>query len=161
MNYRPTAFLFIIIGCLASIFIFYPVHDFMSYVEYVNGLQAESYNFDTSFSYVLHKFIKTMQGSRPLGTLLLGIVGIIIGLCFYFVLQRFNTKQKIIENLQSEIGRDITAIIARGESSHLEFKSSFRWDLKQNAVNKGLEHAVLKTLAAFMNTEGGSLLIGI
>ncbi|MCK5914953.1 MAG: hypothetical protein KAG92_02345, partial [Deltaproteobacteria bacterium] len=137
MNLRSNIFLFIIIGFLASIFIFYPVHDFMSYVEYINGLQVEVFDFDTSFGYVLHKFIKTMQGGRLLGTLLLGIVGIIIGLCFYFTLKHFNTKQKIIENLQSEIGRDIAAIIARGESSHLEFKSSFRWDLKQNSVNKG------------------------
>ena len=67
----------------------------------------------------------------------------------------------MIENLQNEIGRDITSIIAQGESGRLEFKSSFRWDFKQNGVNKGLEGAILKTLAAFMNSEGGSLLIGV
>ena len=37
-----------------------------------------------------------------------------------------------------------------------------RWDLK-NAVedDKNITHAVLKTIAAFLNTEGGDLLSGV
>lgn len=161
MNFRSNMLLFIIIGFFASLFIFYPVHDFMSYHEYVRGLQVQVYEFNSSFGYVLHKLAKTLSGDRLLGTLLFGMVGIVTGLCFYFVLQRFNTSRRIIANLQDEIGRDIIPIIAQGESSRLEFKSSFRWDVQKNGVNKVLEGAVLKTIAAFMNTEGGSLLIGI
>jgi predicted HTH transcriptional regulator len=36
-----------------------------------------------------------------------------------------------------------------------------RWDLKTNQVNKKLEEVVLKTIAAFSNGEGGTLLIGV
>ncbi len=161
MNFRFNIFLFVIIGFFASIFIFYPVHDFMSYHEYVRGVQVQVYEFNSSLGYVLHKFIKTIAGDRLLGTLIFGIVGVVTGLFFYFVLQRFNTNRRIIENLQNEIGRDIVSIIAQGESGRLEFKSTFRWDIKQNGVNKGLEGAVLKTIAAFMNSKGGSLLIGV
>lgn len=48
------------------------------------------------------------------------------------------------------------------ESKTLEFKSSLRWNLKENRQDD--EHvtpAVLKTIAAFLNTEGGDLLIGV
>ena len=34
-------------------------------------------------------------------------------------------------------------------------------DLKQNTQNKAMEQAVVKTVAAFLNTEGGTLLIGV
>lgn len=47
------------------------------------------------------------------------------------------------------------------ENSKTEFKSSLRWDIKTNRVNKDLEKTVAKTIAAFLNTRGGTLFIGI
>ncbi len=48
------------------------------------------------------------------------------------------------------------------ESKTLEFKSSLRWNLKQDRKDaKHVTHAALKTIAAFLNTEGGDLLIGV
>ena len=52
-------------------------------------------------------------------------------------------------------------LIAEGESDELEFKSSLRWDYKQEAVNKRLEDVVVKSIAAFGNGQGGTLLIGV
>lgn len=52
-------------------------------------------------------------------------------------------------------------MIEEGESDELEFKSTLRWDLAQGAVNKALEEAVLKSIAAFANAHGGTLLIGV
>ncbi len=48
------------------------------------------------------------------------------------------------------------------ESKTLEFKSTLRWNLKEDRKDdKHVTHAVLKTIAAFLNTEGGDLLIGV
>lgn len=55
----------------------------------------------------------------------------------------------------------VTELISRGESDNLEFKSTFRWDIRQNKKNPAIEHASLKTMAAFMNSDGGDLLIGV
>ena len=52
--------------------------------------------------------------------------------------------------------------LAAGEHEALEFKSSLRWDHRQERVNKDLEDTVVKTLAGFLNSgEGGRLLIGV
>ena len=48
-----------------------------------------------------------------------------------------------------------------GESEEVEFKSSFRWDYKENRKNKALEGVIAKAVAGFMNAKGGVLLIGI
>lgn len=57
---------------------------------------------------------------------------------------------------------EIEELIAYGESERIEFKSTFRYDLKQKEVNKKLEYYnIVKTIAAFLNTEGGDLFIGI
>lgn len=52
-------------------------------------------------------------------------------------------------------------LIAEGESDELEFKSTLRWDLKEGTVNKKLEEVILKTVAAFANSQGGTLLVGV
>jgi uncharacterized protein with ParB-like and HNH nuclease domain len=52
-------------------------------------------------------------------------------------------------------------MIAEGESDELEFKSTLRWDIKEGVVNKKIEEANLKTVAAFANSQGGTLLIGV
>jgi hypothetical protein len=58
--------------------------------------------------------------------------------------------------------RNAEELIKQGESKTLEFKSTLRWSLKENRKDDaGVTHAVLKTIAAFLNTEGGDLLIGV
>ncbi len=43
----------------------------------------------------------------------------------------------------------------------MEFKSSLRVNLHTMKPDVKIEHAVLKTLAAFLNTHGGTLVIGV
>ena len=58
--------------------------------------------------------------------------------------------------------REVKELIARGESKTLEFKSTLRWNMKENRKDaERITHAVLKTIAAFLNTEGGDLIIGV
>lgn len=56
---------------------------------------------------------------------------------------------------------DIQTLIERGEGPTTEFKSSFRWDLTHGRVNRDLQTVVSKTVAAFLNSGGGTLIIGI
>lgn len=53
------------------------------------------------------------------------------------------------------------SLIEKGESNQVEFKSTLRKNLHTNALDKNIEHAVLKTINAYMNTSGGTLLIGV
>lgn len=47
------------------------------------------------------------------------------------------------------------------EGVQLELKSSVRWDYSTCCVNKDLIKPIVKTIAAFLNTQGGTLLIGV
>ena len=57
--------------------------------------------------------------------------------------------------------KDVKEMIEAGEHEKLEFKTSLRWDGKLQQVNKELEKTVMKTIAAFLNSEGGHLVIGV
>ena len=57
--------------------------------------------------------------------------------------------------------RKINQYIKEGEGDQLEFKSTLRWDLKAGKTNQAIERSCLKTITAFLNTHGGTLLIGV
>ena len=52
-------------------------------------------------------------------------------------------------------------LIELGESKHVEFKQTARVNSHTNRRDPVMEQMVVKTVAAFMNTEGGTLLIGV
>jgi predicted HTH transcriptional regulator len=52
-------------------------------------------------------------------------------------------------------------LVARGEGVGTEFKSTLRTNLKTGLVDSRIEREVLKSLAAFMNGDGGTLIIGV
>lgn len=55
----------------------------------------------------------------------------------------------------------IKDLISSEESFNLEFKSSFAYDIKEDKLNKDLRNSVSKEILAFMNSGGGTLLIGV
>jgi hypothetical protein len=55
----------------------------------------------------------------------------------------------------------LTELIAGGESGKVEFKSTARWSLRDGKVEQFVEHAMLKTIAGFLNAGGGTLVIGV
>jgi len=58
--------------------------------------------------------------------------------------------------------RQAEELLKLHESKTLEFKSTLRWNLREDRKDPAVvTHAVLKTIAAFLNTDGGDLLIGV
>ena len=89
------------------------------------------------------------------------VAGIILALMLvkkYSYQLRDLPRQKLLENNFRE---ELQGLIAAGESASLEFKSTVRMNLKTGKKGKEIEIAWLKTVAAFMNSDGGILLIGV
>ena len=55
----------------------------------------------------------------------------------------------------------IMRTLRTGESKTIEFKQTFSVDVKTNKKEKYIEKVILKTLVAFLNTDGGILLVGV
>src|SRR6185503_20067734 len=56
---------------------------------------------------------------------------------------------------------DLSKVVERGESEAVEFKSTLRTNLHTGNKDPRMELSVRKTLAGFLNTNGGMLVIGI
>jgi predicted HTH transcriptional regulator len=55
----------------------------------------------------------------------------------------------------------VSKMISSGESKQVELKSSFLWDYQTSTPNKELNKPVIKCISAFLNSEGGTLIIGV
>jgi predicted HTH transcriptional regulator len=55
----------------------------------------------------------------------------------------------------------VHSLINQGEGNNLEFKSTVRMNLKNGKAGKEIEFAWLKAVVAFLNSDGGTLLIGV
>jgi len=56
---------------------------------------------------------------------------------------------------------NVSHIIEEGEGFLTEFKETLRYDRRRKIVNKEVERMVMKTIVAFLNAKGGTILIGV
>lgn len=101
-----------------------------------------------------------------------GLIGELIAQLSVFEC-RLSTYPKNLAHLEEKILRIREAVqlandsdyvlelIRRGESKKLEFKSTLRMNLMSGKPDWNIEHAVLKTIVAYLNTDGGVLLVGV
>jgi serine/threonine protein kinase len=75
---------------------------------------------------------------------------------------RPKSAEEVLDELRDiERGADLELLIAGGESASLEFKQTMRWDTKLQKRSAEVLKASMKAVCAFLNTGGGTLLIGV
>ena len=73
-----------------------------------------------------------------------------------------DTIDSVMSSLSKLSGRDLIAeLIRRGESKTTEFKETFCFDIRTKKREAYITDGIVKTIAAFLNTDGGSLLVGV
>ena len=80
---------------------------------------------------------------------------------------------KNVDNIQDDLSKLLESIgrlgivdkikseIRTGEGKYLEFKQTLSLCMREKQKKEYVEHAILKTLCGFMNTDGGVLLVGV
>lgn len=85
-----------------------------------------------------------------------GLLGgsVIVLVVVIWVMDRFGVRQP-------EQPQTAAELIAAGESHSVEFKQTARWNVHSQQKDPKIELVIGKTVAGFLNADGGSLLIGI
>jgi predicted HTH transcriptional regulator len=96
---------------------------------------------------------KALQSQDTFNFWVIGIAALVtLGTAIWLVLQEFLGQTKRIT---------LEEALSAGENRTIEFKSTFQWDLHQNKRNEERQLDVLKAIAGFLNTAGGTLFIGV
>jgi membrane protein YdbS with pleckstrin-like domain len=73
-----------------------------------------------------------------------------------FITRRINAERRT-----ETASPDISSLLKGNEHERLEFKSSLRFDRRAGNVNRELERTAMKSIAGFLNSEGGHLVLGV
>jgi Schlafen, AlbA_2 len=110
---------------------------------------------------ITHQFTKAFSFSMlPMAYIFIFTGAVLGGLSGIFWLSITNQK-RVVKTQKFLLATDTQSLIEGGENHYVEFKSSIRYDYRQKTTNRVLEGVIAKTIAGFMNAEGGKLLIGV
>ena len=144
----------IALGVAVGVFVLLPVNEFVYYSEFqATGRPA--------VVFAVGQLQQALRGKLPQKTSLYSIVGVVLSLGGAAIYASMARRSERIRQLSAALDEDVRGTIAGGESAGLEFKSTLRWDLREGRINRSLETVVVKTLAGYMNSRGGTLLIGV
>jgi CheY-like chemotaxis protein len=76
-------------------------------------------------------------------------------------LDALNLRRYMLTIKQIGTPTSIADLIGKPESATLEFKSTLQWNVREQQKDVSLRFNVLKTIAAFLNSNGGTLVIGV
>ena len=141
---------------------------------FVMSLSLSLFTLMKMLQFFLSEFVDNMD-SIEIGDMMLDSTLVIIGslvVCvmyyedekrdiFRYTLRSFLDENSEYLGIKDREKEDALHLISKGESETLEFKSTLRTNLQTGETDKRMEKAVLKTLVAFLNTDGGTLFIGV
>ena len=79
-----------------------------------------------------------------------------------FLVRLVERNPKIFRGIKTESeGDKILSLVKNGENNNVEFKETLRTNLYTNDFDRKIEHSVLKTIVGYLNSSGGTLLIGV
>src|SRR5664279_2623847 len=143
-----------LLGIAAGVLVLFPINEFVYYSEFqATGRPA--------IHFAASQLQQALHGEKPKKTAFYAAVGMLLSLGGAAIYASMVRRSEKIRQLSAALEEDVRLSIARGESATLEFKSTFRWDLRENRINRALESVVMKTMAGYMNGQGGTLLIGV
>ena len=107
------------------------------------------------------------------GTVIAEVESRLIEICADKLFDENHVKPAIALKLTRALTRKITdylrrreqlttrSLIHEGENEYVEFKSSLRFNVHSGKKDHRLQMTVIKSIAAFLNSKGGTLLVGI
>jgi hypothetical protein len=148
----------VLVGAVLGVLVLHPVNEVIYWFESHPNVPAET---GTLWHSLGRRFLLVFTPRMLPMTGLFGLVGAALGLGFGWYYRMLVRRRSAAAQIQEEFERDLASAIAAREGERLEFKASARWDAQFSKTNKVLEEAMVRTIAGFLNHEGGSLLVGV
>lgn len=146
----------VLAGAIVSIFVLHPITMVVYYLEFHQDL-SRSEALEMASARAVHAFSPKMWPMT--GTFF--VIGSVLGIGSGLYSAAIARKMLLVSQLDRRLATSIEPLIQSGETEFAEFKSSLRWDHQLNKINKALEVSIVKTMAGFLNHNGGDLLIGV
>lgn len=145
------------IGAVAGYFLLHPVSMVIYWFEFNDtpvllNQALEIFIDRLSYAFNMQMFPMAMA---------FAIIGGLLGLGPGLFVRSIKKKQFKILGSEKLLQKSIPSLINEGENEFVEFKPSLRYDYRQVKTDKNMEEAMLRSIAGFLNANGGVILIGV
>jgi len=148
---------FIGLGAWAGVLLLHPVTMAVYWYEF----NPDQRNWSAAWWFMVERMRVGFSGEMlPMAGVFV-LIGGGLGLAFGLLSRALARRQQVVDLLERELRWDLYSLISHGESERVEFKATVRWDMRESRVNRGLEAVIARSIAGFMNHQGGSLIIGV
>ncbi|RKZ99551.1 MAG: ATP-binding protein [Gammaproteobacteria bacterium] len=147
----------VLIGIVSGYFLLHPVSMVIYWFEFNESPLLLSQFVDVFVDRLSHAFKLHMFPMAMAFAVLGGLLGIGPGL----FIRSLKIKQLRIRGSEKLLQKSIPSLIKEGENQFVEFKSSLRYDYRLVKTEKSREDLIIRSIAGFLNAEGGILIIGV
>ncbi len=148
----------VLIGAIIGVVILHPLTTLVYWFEFNQQLSLPG---NSAWDFLINRLTTAYKVELMPMSLVFAAIGGMLGLAFGLYHIKLSGQKRMVRYLEHELTEELPLLIARGEGENIEFKTSFRYDFRQQRANRALEQVVAKTIAGFMNHAGGTLLIGV
>jgi hypothetical protein len=90
------------------------------------------------------------------------LLGAACGLASGLYSRAINRKNRLVLHFKQALGQDILLSLHQANNSEqFEYRPFARWNPERQGPDRELENGLVRTIAAFMNNQGGSLIVGM
>jgi Schlafen, AlbA_2 len=146
-----------VLGAIFGMVILHP----LTMVVYSLSLEVHEDSVAAIIASVFRQTFVSFEVSMWLMASIFIVLGLVIGAGSGWYYRAVRKQERLLAIRERELTMSLDSLVLGGENQHVEFKTSVRWDRASESINKALEHAVVKTVAGFMNGGGGILLLGV
>lgn len=106
----------------------------------------------------INRSVSFLASKYLYGAILLFVLSVLFISLWFFGKK---SPKTVFQSFERHSREEIESLIKSGETSSVEYKSSLRYDYREQKENKILENVILKSISAFANAKGGTLIIGV
>lgn len=130
---------------------------FWTRVDTVNQYGIKGFSITVSDNDI-NRSVSFLASKYLYAAIFLFVMSVLFIIFWYF---RKQTSISVFQSIERHSREQVERLIKNGETATVEYKSSLRYDYREQKENKILENVILKSISAFANAKGGTLLIGV
>ncbi len=147
----------VLIGAVSGYFLLHPISMVIYWFEFNETSLTLSRFFEVFFDRLSSAFGANMI---PMAVLF-AIIGGLLGLGPGMFIRSIKQKKYELKGRDKLLQKSIPSLIKEGPGQYIEFKSSLKYDYRQAKSSRNIEDLIIVTIAGFMNSDGGMILIGV
>ena len=132
-GHHRSLLLHVLIGAILGVIVLHPLTTLVFWFEFSEPLNLPG---SGAWNFLIDRLITSYKVELMPMSLVFAVIGGALGLAFGLYHIKLLGQQRLVHSLDHELAEELPLLIARGEGENMEFKTSLRWDVRQQRADR-------------------------